>query len=197
MSAGLDGRIAIMVSGRGSNLHALLERARLRDKLGWIGPVISDNPDAAALKRAHDSGIETLVVDPGTCADRTQFEHHVNCHLVQRDCKWVLLAGFMRILSDDFVAEWAGRIVNIHPSLLPAWRGLNTHARVLQAGCQTHGCSIHLVNEAIDDGPVLAQAKLIITPELRNAEQLGAAVLRLEHQLYAEVLDWILAGTLS
>jgi phosphoribosylglycinamide formyltransferase-1 len=189
-------RVGIIISGGGSNMIALVNEMQ-RSKMAVPSVVLSNSPDALGLKKAHDLGVTTAVVDHRSYGkDRGAFENALHTELVKAQVDVVCLAGFMRILSADFIALWDCKILNIHPSLLPDYKGLNTHARVLSSGDQYHGCSVHLVTAALDDGPILGQAKLTVAKE-DTAQSLAARVLPLEHQLYPRVLARFLAGDLS
>lgn len=150
--------------------------------------VLSNDPEAGGLAKAQAMGVPTAVVDHRAYGkDRAAFENKIDGILREHDVDIICLAGFMRILGAEFVAGWEGRMLNIHPSLLPKYKGLNTHQRALDAGDAFHGCSVHLVTAALDDGPILGQAE-IATKNDDTAETLAARVLRIEHKLYPEVL---------
>ena len=191
MSAPL--RVVVLISGAGSNLQALIE-AQARERYRIVG-VVSNRPAAAGLDRARAAGIPALAVDHSAFADRPAFEAALGATLERLAPDLIVLAGFMRVLTADFVARFAGRMLNVHPSLLPAYRGLDTHARVLAAGERWHGCSIHYVTAELDGGPVVLQGRLAVQPE-DTAASLQARVQALEHQLYARVVGWIAQGRL-
>ena len=150
--------------------------------------VLSNDPEAGGLEKAEAKGVPTAVVDHRDFGkDRAAFEAKIDSILREHDVDIICLAGFMRILGAEFVAGWEGRMLNIHPSLLPKYKGLNTHQRALDAGDASHGCSVHLVTAALDDGPILGQAE-IATKNDDTAETLAARVLKIEHKLYPEVL---------
>lgn len=176
-------RLAALISGRGSNLEALL-RASL--PVNWVG-VISNRPEALGVNLARSYEIETEVIDH-TLSCRTQFEQKVINKLDAWNVDLVVLAGFMRVLSPECVAHYSGRLINIHPSLLPAFPGLDTHKRALQAGVKIHGCTVHWVNETVDSGRIIAQAAVPVylsdTPKT-----LEARVLACEHRLYPAVIQ--------
>ena len=156
--------------------------------------VIADDPAAGGLARAHRLSVPGYVVDRRACpGDRAGFEAALNRALTLARADIICLAGFMRVLSADFVAGWQGRILNIHPSLLPAYKGLHTHARVLAAGDGVHGCTVHQVTPALDDGPILGQARLAVLPG-DTPDTLAARLLPLEHRLYPAVLDRFARG---
>jgi phosphoribosylglycinamide formyltransferase 1 len=189
-------RLAVLVSGRGSNLQAILDAAAT-GSLGCTPVlVVSNRPGAAALERARVAGVPTAVVDHRAYRDRAAFEMALGAVLDGADVTWVALAGFMRVLTADFVAQRAGRLVNIHPSLLPAWPGLDTHAQVLAAGERWHGASVHFVTAQVDGGPVIAQVRVPVLPG-DTPDTLAARVLRGEHRLYPAVLAWLAAGRVA
>lgn len=175
-------KVGVLISGRGSNLQALVERAN-----GYrIALVASDQPDAAGLAWAREHGLPTFALSPKGIG-KAAYETALDTALRAAEVEVIALAGYMRLLSPAFVARWAGRVVNIHPSLLPAYKGLDTHARALAAGETVAGCSVHLVTEALDAGEVLGQARLPILPG-DTPETLAARVLVEEHRLYPQVL---------
>lgn len=191
MSAPL--RVVVLISGAGSNLQALIE-AQARERYRIVG-VVSNRPAAAGLDRARAVGIPALAVDHSAFADRPAFEAALGATLERLAPDLIVLAGFMRVLTADFVGRFAGRMLNVHPSLLPAYRGLDTHARVLAAGERWHGCSIHYVTAELDGGPVVMQARLAVQPE-DTAASLQARVQALEHAVYPKVVGWIAQGRL-
>lgn len=176
-------RVAILISGRGSNMRALVERAQNYD----VALVASNKPQAAGVEWARDRGIPTWAED-SKGVEKELFDRILSQALETHEVGTVALAGFMRILSPWFVAHWAGRIVNIHPSLLPKYRGLDTHARAIEAGDQIGGCSVHIVTEELDAGEVLGQAEVPIRSE-DTASSLEQRVLAVEHQLYPKILN--------
>ncbi|MEL7110294.1 MAG: phosphoribosylglycinamide formyltransferase [Pseudomonadota bacterium] len=180
--------MAVLISGRGSNMTAILEAAQ--DDEYPVAPVIvvSNRPDAAGLEAASAQGIPTQAVDHKPFGkDREAFERAVDAILRQHNVEIVVLAGFMRILTPWFVGKWAGRMINIHPSLLPKYPGLNTHQRAIDAGDAEAGCSVHWVTEGVDEGDVIAQARISIQPG-DTADQLAARVLKQEHILYPDAV---------
>jgi phosphoribosylglycinamide formyltransferase 1 len=186
-------RVAILISGGGSNMLALV-RSMTGDHPARPVLVFSNNPAAGGLARAQALGIDTAVVDHrpfGT--DRAGFEAALQSLLAAAAPDIICHAGFMRILTPEFVRRWAGKMLNIHPSLLPKYPGLHTHAAVLAAGDTEHGCSVHEVTAVLDGGPVLGQARLAVRPQ-DTAETLAARVLPLEHALYPAVLRRFAAG---
>ena len=180
-------RVAVLISGRGSNMMALVEAARDPAYPAEIVSVLSNRSDAAGLSFAEARGIATLVIDHTDYPSRAAFEAALHDYLAARHIDIVALAGFMRVLSAEFVAKWAGRIVNIHPSLLPAYKGLHTHDRALAHGVTRHGCTVHFVTAELDDGPILKQAEVPVLPG-DTPDTLAARVLREEHRIYAQAL---------
>ena len=189
-------RVAILISGRGSNMAALIEAARHPDYPAEIVLVISNRLEAEGLARAAAAGIATAVVDHTSFAGKPAFEAALNARLAEAGAEIVCLAGFMRLLSPGFVERWPDRLVNIHPSLLPAFPGLNTHARAIAAGAKVHGCTVHFVRAAMDDGPIIAQAEVPVLPG-DTPELLAARVLVAEHQLYPGALAEVAAGKIG
>ncbi len=185
-------RIGILVSGRGSNMKAILDACAEGLLDADVAVVVSNRPKAGALGVARGMGVPTQVVPHRAYADRSSFEEALHQVLVDAKVELVCLAGFMRLLTDGFVERWHDRLVNIHPSLLPAFRGLDTHQRALDAGARFAGCTIHFVRPAMDAGPIIAQAVVPVRQD-DTAETLGARVLACEHRLYPLVLGWIAA----
>ena len=185
-------RVAILISGGGSNMVALVDSMR-GDHPARPVLVLSNRPDAGGLEKAHARGIETAVVDHRDFTSREDFEEALTARLALAEPDLICLAGFMRILTPVFTDRWQGRVLNIHPSLLPKYPGLNTHRRALEAGDRFAGCSVHVVTSLLDDGPLLGQARVAIrggdTPEA-----LAARVLVEEHRLYPEVLRRYVRG---
>jgi phosphoribosylglycinamide formyltransferase-1 len=180
-------RVAVLISGRGSNMMALIDAAKAADYPAEIVLVLANKPEAAGLAVARDAGIPVAVVaEP----KRAEMEASISRHLAAAEVDLVALAGFMRILSPDFVRQWDHRIINIHPSLLPAYPGLDTHARALFAGETRHGCTVHFVTAGIDEGPVIAQAEVPIYAS-DTPETLAERVLVEEHKLYPKALAMI------
>jgi phosphoribosylglycinamide formyltransferase-1 len=185
---------AILISGRGSNMAALLDAAADPSYPARIALVLSNRPDAAGLDGARAAGIPTAVVDHrGFAGDRAAFEAAMTGRLDAAGVEVVALAGFLRVLTAGFVARWQDRLVNIHPSLLPAFPGLDTHARALAAGVRLHGCTVHLVRAGVDDGPILAQAAVPVLHDDTEAT-LAARVLAQEHRIYPPALAALAAG---
>lgn len=190
-------RIAILISGGGSNMVSLVDAMQAGTVAADPVLVLSNRPDAGGLEKARARGIPTAVVDHRPYkGDRVAFDAAVQQAIAASGADLVCLAGFMRILTPGFIAGWEGRMLNIHPSLLPLFKGLHTHARALEAGMAVHGCTVHEVTAELDDGPILGQAVVPVlagdTPDL-----LAARVLPLEHRLYPAVLARFVAGDRS
>ena len=185
-------RIVILISGRGSNMAALLA-ARLPLV---VAAVISNRPEAEGLALAAAQGVATEAVDHRRYPTREAFDDALAAAIDRHQPQLVVLAGFMRIFTPAFVQRYRGRLINIHPSLLPAFQGLHTHRRALDAGARIHGCTVHFVTEELDHGPIVAQAAVPVLPE-DTEETLAARVLRSEHRIYPEVLRWWAEGRLK
>jgi phosphoribosylglycinamide formyltransferase-1 len=188
--------IVILISGRGSNMAALVDAAAGGSLPARVAAVASDRPDAAGLALAAARGIPTRVVDPARFSGREAFDAALADAIDAFSPDLVALAGFMRILSDGFVARYAGRLINIHPSLLPAFPGLHTHRRALAAGVRIHGCTVHFVTPALDQGPIIAQAAVPVL-DGDDEDRLAARVLAQEHRLYGQAVRWFAEGRLS
>ena len=182
--------LAVLISGRGSNLQALIDACAGPDFPARIGIVVSNLPGAAGLARAQRAGIETAVIDHTSFPDRKSFEAALTAALAGAATDLVCLAGFMRVLGPDFIDNWPGRIVNIHPSLLPDYKGLDTHARVLADGRAETGCTVHYVNAELDAGPVILQERVPVMAG-DTPETLADRVLAVEHRLYPEAVAQI------
>lgn len=187
---------AVLISGRGSNMLALAEAAREGRVEARVVTVISDRADAAGLDAARRLGIPAEVVAPAAGQDRAAFGRALTARIEASGARLVALAGFMRILDGEFVRHWQGRLLNIHPSLLPAWRGLHTHRRVLAAGERWHGCTVHFVTEELDAGPAIIQGRLPVLPG-DDEQSLSARVQRVEHIIYPRAVGWFAAGRLN
>lgn len=185
-------KIAVLVSGNGSNLQALIDA----EVSGQIVGVISNKPDAFALERAKQAGIATAVIEHKHYPDRASFDAVMHQQLLNWGVDLVILAGFMRILSPGFVKSWHGKMLNIHPSLLPNYKGMHTHRRVLRSGESFHGCTVHFVTAELDAGPALAQSVLQVKAH-DNEESLAARIHKLEHFVYPLVVDWLCQGILQ
>lgn len=187
-------RVGVLISGRGSNLASLLAAAEAPEFPAKIGLVISNTPTAGGLLIARQAAIPTLVIDHRPFrADRAAHEAAIDAALQGADVEITCLAGYMRLLTAYLVRRWAGRMLNVHPSLLPAFPGLNTHARALAAGVTLHGCTVHLVTELPDEGPILVQAAVPVLPG-DDPERLAARVLVQEHAIYPAALHMLASG---
>ena len=190
-------RVAVLISGRGSNLASLLGAAATADFPAEIALVVSNRPEAAGLHRATRAGVQTLVVDHLSfgkgAAARAAFEGAVDAAVREANIDIICLAGFMRILSPDFALRWSGRILNIHPSLLPAFKGLDAHAQALAAGVKIAGCTVHFVSAEMDSGPIVGQAAVPVLPGDDEAA-LAARILAEEHRLYPACLRLVAEG---
>ncbi len=186
-------RVAVLISGSGSNMVSLVE-SMTGDHPARPVLVLSNKPDAAGLSKAQALGVPTLAIDHRPFGkDRAAFEDKLQNALVTANPDIICLAGFMRILTPDFIQGWQGKMLNVHPSLLPKYKGLNTHARALAAGDPEHGCSVHEVTAELDGGPVLGQSIINVAAD-DTAESLAARLLPLEHALYAKVLRRFAGG---
>ena len=187
-------RVAILISGRGSNMVALIEAAKDERYPAEIVLVVSSEPDAEGLKRAAAANISTAIVEHRVFGrDREAFERALQHELVQLRVELVCLAGFMRLLTPWFVRQWEGRLLNIHPALLPEFKGLNTHARALAAGVKQHGATVHFVVPEMDSGPIVAQAAVPVH-EGDTEATLAARVLKTEHRIYPWALKQVAEG---
>jgi phosphoribosylglycinamide formyltransferase-1 len=186
-------RVAVLISGGGSNLQALIEATARATASAQIALVISNRADAFGIRRAEQAGIPATVLAHGAFATRAAFETEIDARLRQAEVELVCLAGFMRVLTADFVEAWRDRMLNIHPSLLPAFRGLHTHERALAAGVQVHGCTVHLVRFELDRGPILVQGAAPVLAD-DTLERLASRVLELEHRCYPLALELLASG---
>lgn len=186
-------KIAVLISGRGSNLAALMQAAGERDYPAEIAIVISDNADAGGLKLASSRGIATRVVERKSHSSKAAHDEAIDHAIQSAGAELVALAGYMRLLSRGFVEKWQGRMINIHPSLLPDFKGTRTHERALEAGVKEHGCSVHYVTAELDGGPVIAQARVPVLPG-DTPDTLAARVLVEEHKLYPVALRTVCKG---
>jgi phosphoribosylglycinamide formyltransferase 1 len=189
-------RCVVLISGRGSNLAALLKAAQAEDYPAIIVGVVSNKAGAAGLTLAYDAGIPTVVVASSPEQDRAAYDAQLKGAIDQFTPDLLVLAGFMRILTPAFVHHYAGRIINIHPSLLPSFTGLHTHQRALDAGVLLHGCTVHFVTAELDHGPMIAQAAVPVFGD-DNAQTLSARVLHEEHRLYPLAVRWFAEGRLT
>lgn len=189
-------RVVVLISGSGSNLQALID-AQSHDRLGGeIVAVISNEPDAYGLKRAHEAGIEAVVLPHREYDSRDAYDGALIKVIERHEPDLIVLAGFMRILTPRFVQRFLGRMLNIHPSLLPAYQGLNTHARALADKITSHGCSVHFVTEELDGGPVVLQAELAVSADDTH-DTLKEKVHAREHLIYPIAVQWFLEGRLQ
>jgi phosphoribosylglycinamide formyltransferase-1 len=190
-------RVAVLISGRGSNMAALIEAARAPDYPAEIVLVVSNRPDASGLARARLAGVETAVVDHTAFGeDREAFERALDAKLQARHVDLVCLAGFMRLLTPRFVTRWSGRMLNIHPALLPQFKGLDTHRRALAAGVTRHGATVHFVVPEMDSGPIIAQDSVPVI-EGDTEATLAARVLEIEHRIYPAALRLVAEGRVT
>jgi phosphoribosylglycinamide formyltransferase 1 len=185
-------RIVILISGRGSNMQAVLE-AKLEAQ---IAAVISNNPSARGLQFARDAGVDAKVVNHRDFPDRTSFDRALGDTIAAYRPDLIVLAGFMRILTEEFIAQFSGMIMNIHPSLLPAFPGLDTHRRAIDEGVKLHGCTVHFVTSSLDHGPIVIQAAVPVLPD-DDEDRLAARVLEQEHVVYPQAIRWFLDGQLA
>lgn len=189
-------KTGVLISGRGSNMAALAEASADPDFPAEIVLVLSNEPGAAGLVRAQAMDIPTAVVDHRAFDSRAAFDSALTARLEAAGVEFVCLAGFMRLLTAKFVERWRDRLLNIHPSLLPAFRGLDTHERALAAGVRLHGCTVHFVRPELDDGPIVMQAAVPVLPD-DTAETLAARVLAQEHRIYPAALRLIAEGAVT
>ncbi|MGB0572526.1 MAG: phosphoribosylglycinamide formyltransferase [Alphaproteobacteria bacterium] len=176
-------KVGVLISGRGSNLQALIAACAAPDFPAEIVLVVSNKPDALGLDHARAAGIETTVVAHGDFPDRENFDREIDKHLKSSGAELVCLAGFMRLLSSWFVENWRDRVVNIHPSLLPAFKGIDAHAQAIAAGVRLSGCTVHIVRPEMDAGPILLQAVVPVMPQ-DDEDTLAARILEAEHECY-------------
>lgn len=187
-------RAAVLISGRGSNMAALIEAAKDKDYPAEIALVLSNRPDAGGLATARAAGIATEVVDRAAFGkDRAAFDRALQAVLEKHRIDLVCLAGFMRLLTPEFVGHWPERMLNIHPALLPAFKGLNTHKRALEAGAKVHGATVHFVVAELDSGPIIAQGAVAVRGDDSEAT-LAARVLKVEHSIYPLALKLVAQG---
>lgn len=186
-------RVGILISGRGSNMEALIAAARAADCPYEVALVLSNKPGAGGLEAARRMGVEARAIDHTAFPDRETHERVLDAALREAGCEYLALAGYMRVLTPFLVDAWAGRMVNIHPSLLPKYPGLNTHRRALEAGDAEAGCTVHLVTSDLDGGPILGQASVPVLPGDDEAA-LSARVLEAEHRIYPQALAALITG---
>lgn len=188
--------LVILISGSGSNLQAIIDAVAEKKIHARISAVISNRPEALGLKKAESAGIQTIVIDHTEFAEREQFDAALTRQVAKLNPELIVLAGFMRILPKAFIEKYVGRILNIHPSLLPEFKGLHTHRRALQAGHDLHGASVHFVSNELDSGPVVIQAKLPVL-DSDDENSLATRVLEQEHIIYPIAIEWFISGRLS
>ncbi len=189
-------KLGVLISGRGSNLQALIAACAQDDYPAEIVLVVSNKPDAGGLDHARNAGIATCVIEHGGFADREGFDRAVNDELSQAGVEFVCLAGFMRLLSTWFVETWRDRIINIHPSLLPSFKGIDAHAQAIAAGVKLSGCTVHIVRPEMDAGPILVQAAVPVFPD-DDEDSLAARILTAEHRCYPHAVRLIADGRVT
>jgi phosphoribosylglycinamide formyltransferase-1 len=189
-------KVGILISGRGSNMTALINASKTTDYPAEIVGVLSNRAAAPGLEYASAQGIATASLAQSKFPSREMFEDTMTLVLESWEVDYVCLAGFMRILGEDFVNRWRGRLINIHPSLLPDYKGLDTHERVLADGAIEHGCSVHFVTPGLDEGPIILQARVPVLPD-DTSETLAARVLVEEHRIYPEALRLLAEGRVT
>ena len=189
-------KIAVLISGRGSNMENLIKASHLSNNRIQIVQVLSNRKDAPGIRIAQQLGVATEIIEHSTFDSRNSFEEKLTSSLENGGAELICLAGFMRILSPHFVTRWHNKLLNIHPSVLPAFKGLDTHKRAIEAGARFSGCTVHFVRPDMDAGPIILQA---ITPVKlgETATQLAQRILHLEHQCYPLAVDWIAKGAVS
>jgi phosphoribosylglycinamide formyltransferase 1 len=189
-------RVAILISGRGSNMQNIASYFKPSKRLE-IACILSNKASAEGVIWAQQQGLATHVIEHQKYPDRNSFDQAMIKYLAPLKLDYIILAGFMRILTPEFISYFAGKIINIHPSLLPSFTGLNTHQRALDEGVKIHGATVHFVVPELDAGPIIAQAGLAVIKQHATANDLATAVLKLEHQLYPRVLEWLINEDLS
>ena len=185
-----DLKIAVLISGRGSNLKALIDQCKEPNFPAAIKLVITNKKDAGGLKYASDEGIDFIFLDHKAFATRKDFDMAMHAELLARGINFICLAGFMRVLSKEFVEKWHNKLINIHPSLLPAFPGTDTHKKVLETGAKYHGCTVHFVREDVDNGPIIVQ-EILPVQKGDTPETLASRLLFLEHKAYKHALKII------
>ena len=186
-------RVGVLISGRGSNMAALVEAARAPSYPAEIACVVSNRPAAAGLDYARAAGITAHAIDHRKFATREAFDAELNAYLQSQNLDIIACAGFMRVMSPVMIDAWAGRMINIHPSLLPLYKGTRTHERALADGAKVHGCTVHYVSHELDSGAIIAQTQVIVFPD-DTVETLNARVLAQEHKLYPKALTRVCVG---
>jgi phosphoribosylglycinamide formyltransferase-1 len=186
-------RVAVLISGRGSNMMALIGAAKQQDYPAEIALVVSNRPDASGLTRARDAGVPTAIVDHRQYKDREAFERALDAKLQAHRIDLVCLAGFMRLLTSWLVTRWSGRMLNIHPALLPQFKGLHTHRRAIEAGVERHGATVHFVSLEMDCGPIILQDSIPVAAG-ETEDTLAKRVLEIEHRIYPQALRLVAEG---
>lgn len=186
-------RLVILISGRGSNMQSIIETIKNKQLNAEVVAVIANKVDAKGIQWAQQQGLHTEVLEHTQFKDRARFDARLAQRVQQYKPDYVLLAGFMRILTPEFVEQFTGRLINIHPSLLPLFPGLNTHQSALDAELQWHGCTVHFVTPVVDEGPIIAQGIVPVYHD-DDAQALAARLLPLEHKVYNQVVEWLAAG---
>jgi phosphoribosylglycinamide formyltransferase-1 len=189
-------KLAVLISGRGSNLQSLIDACAAQDYPAQIVLVLSNKPDAFGLERAADADIPAAGLDHTAFASKAEFEAALDAAITQSGAQIICLAGFMRLLSTAFMEKWAGKVINIHPSILPSFKGLHTHRQTLEAGVKIAGCTVHFVVPEMDAGPIIVQAAVPVLPG-DDEEALAARVLEQEHQIYPRAVRWIAEGRVT
>lgn len=192
----MGGKIVVLISGGGSNLQSLIDACAASQIDGQISAVISNRPNVKGLERAHSAGIPQQVIDHTSFADRHWFERALTDAIEHHAPDLIVLAGFMRVLTAEFVNQYLGKLINIHPSLLPKFTGLHTHQRALDAQETHHGASVHFVTAELDGGPIIIQDRVAIDAQ-DDAASLAAKVLVKEHQIYPQAVQWFMSGDLE
>ncbi len=188
--------IVVLISGSGSNLQSIIDRQQDFESGAYISMVISNNPEAHGLQRARKSGISTIVINHRDYPDRPSYDAALMVEIDRYQPKLVVLAGFMRLLTTDFVSHYSGRLINIHPSLLPRYPGLNTHQRAIENGDRKAGATVHYVTAEVDGGPIIIQASVPVAAD-DNSQQLAQRVLAQEHHIYPRAIQWFTQGRLT
>jgi phosphoribosylglycinamide formyltransferase-1 len=183
-------RLAVLASGGGTNLQAIIDHCHKGTLAAEIVLVVSNNPDAGALERAERAGIPQCCIDHRDFSDRAEFDRAVVAAIKMAGADLIVLAGFMRLISDVFLKAFPERIINIHPALLPAFPGLNVHRKAIDYGARFSGCTVHFVDSGVDTGPIIAQAVVPVLPE-DDEETLAARILQQEHRIYPQAIQWL------
>ncbi len=193
MSLNKKCRLVILISGRGSNMQSIVETIKNKHLNAEVAAVIANKTDAKGIQWAQEQGLATQVLEHKQYVDRSSFDADLAQAIQQYEPDYVLLAGFMRILTPEFVEQFTGRLINIHPSLLPLFPGLNTHQQAIDAQMQWHGCTVHFVTPVVDHGPIITQGIVPVHHD-DDVNTLAQRLLTIEHQLYSQVVEWLAAG---